>query len=52
MDIPVVPFRPTIADALHRAVEQWGDRDFIVTPDRRMTYAEAEEPRRGGSRSG
>lgn len=33
----------TIPDALHRAVARWGDRDFIVTPDRRMTYRDAEE---------
>jgi acyl-CoA synthetase (AMP-forming)/AMP-acid ligase II len=34
--------RATIPAALHRAVAAWGDRDFIVTPDRRMTYREAE----------
>ena len=32
----------TIPDALQRAVAAWGDRDFIVTPERRMTYGEAE----------
>jgi acyl-CoA synthetase (AMP-forming)/AMP-acid ligase II len=43
MEAPDLGFRPTIPEALHRAVEQWGARDFIVTPDRRMTYGEAEE---------
>src|SRR4051794_35062136 len=38
MDSPAA----TIHAALQRAVTQWGDRDFIVTPDRRMTYREAE----------
>jgi acyl-CoA synthetase (AMP-forming)/AMP-acid ligase II len=42
VEAPSIPFVPTIPAALHRAVEQWGGRDFIVTPDRRMTYAEAE----------
>jgi acyl-CoA synthetase (AMP-forming)/AMP-acid ligase II len=42
VDVPELDFRPTIADALHGAVRRWGDRDFVVTPDRRMTYAEAE----------
>ena len=42
MDIPEVAFRPTIPDALHRAVQDMGDLPFIVTPDRRMTFAEAE----------
>jgi acyl-CoA synthetase (AMP-forming)/AMP-acid ligase II len=35
--------RATIPDALQRAAAAWGDRDFIVTPDRRMTYRQAEE---------
>jgi len=42
VDTPSIPFRPTIADALREAVARGGDRDFIVTPDRRMTYADAE----------
>lgn len=42
MEVPELPFRPTIPDALHRAVELWGERDFVVTPARRMSFAEAE----------
>jgi acyl-CoA synthetase (AMP-forming)/AMP-acid ligase II len=41
--VPDLGYVPTIPVALHRAVESWGDRDFVVTPERRMTYAEAEE---------
>ena len=43
VEVPDLGYLPTIPVALHRAVQEWGDRDFIVTPDRRMTYAEAEE---------
>jgi acyl-CoA synthetase (AMP-forming)/AMP-acid ligase II len=43
VQIPELPFRPTIPEALHRAVAEWGDDPFIVTPARRMTFAEAEE---------
>ena len=32
----------TIPGALRHAVERWGPNDFIVTPARRMTYAEAD----------
>ena len=39
---PTVPFPPTIPDVLRHAVERWGARDFIVTPARRMTYADAD----------
>ncbi|MET0628669.1 MAG: class I adenylate-forming enzyme family protein [Acidimicrobiia bacterium] len=42
MEYPETAFRPTIPDALHHAVEISGSRPFIVTPARRMTYAEAE----------
>jgi acyl-CoA synthetase (AMP-forming)/AMP-acid ligase II len=42
VEIPDLGYEPTIPEVLHRAVREWGDRDFVVTPDRRMTYAEAE----------
>jgi acyl-CoA synthetase (AMP-forming)/AMP-acid ligase II len=42
VDTPTDPFPPTIPEVLRHAVEHWGDRDFIVTPDRRMTYADAD----------
>ena len=40
---PDLPFRPTVGEALHDAVAHWPDHDFVVTPDRHMTYAQAEE---------
>ena len=46
MEIPDLGYTPTIPVVLHRAVERWGDVDFVVTPDRRMTYREAEETSR------
>jgi acyl-CoA synthetase (AMP-forming)/AMP-acid ligase II len=40
---PEVPFRPTVGDALQFAVAHWPDHDFVVTPARHMTYAQADE---------
>jgi acyl-CoA synthetase (AMP-forming)/AMP-acid ligase II len=40
---PVVPFRPTVGEALQFAVAQWPDHDFVVTPVRHMTYAQADD---------
>ena len=34
VEVPDLGYVPTIPVALHRAVQEWGDRDFIVTPDR------------------
>jgi acyl-CoA synthetase (AMP-forming)/AMP-acid ligase II len=42
LEAPQLEYRPTIPAVLRRAVELFGDRRFIVTPDRRMTFAEAE----------
>ncbi|HXY91148.1 MAG TPA: class I adenylate-forming enzyme family protein [Acidimicrobiia bacterium] len=42
VEIPDLGYTPTIPAVLHRAVQKWGDVDFVVTPDRRMTFAEAE----------
>ena len=44
--VPALPFRPTVGDALHNAVAHWPDHDFVVTPERHMTYAQAEEESR------
>ena len=43
---PEIPFRATVGEALHHAVAHWPDHDFIVTPARHMTYAQAEEESR------
>jgi hypothetical protein len=42
MDIPDLGYEPTIPEALHRAVRT-GATAFHRDPDRRTTYAEAEE---------
>jgi acyl-CoA synthetase (AMP-forming)/AMP-acid ligase II len=42
MPLPDLNYEPTIPAAVHRAATLFGDNDFIVMPDRRMSYAEAE----------
>lgn len=39
---PEVGFRPTVPYLLRHVVEEYGARDFIVGPDDRMTYADAD----------
>ncbi len=39
---PDLAYPATIGAALGTAVDKWGDRDFIVMPDARMTFAQAE----------
>ena len=42
LEVPDLGFKPTVGEALARAVQTWPDTDFIVMPDGRITYAEAE----------
>jgi len=42
MPLPDLDYEPTIPAVVRRAATTFGDNDFIVMPDRRMTYAEAE----------
>ena len=42
MHVPDIGYRATVPAALKRAVEEFGDRDFLVTPTERMTYEQAE----------
>lgn len=37
-----IGFRPTIGDAIRRAATEFGDHEYVVTPEGRLTYAEAE----------
>ena len=39
---PELEHEPTFPSALRRAVAQFGSDDFVVLPDERMTYAEAD----------
>jgi len=41
--LPEVPYRPTLPELLRRAVALYGDSDFVVLPDRRLSFAEADE---------
>ncbi|MBO0730661.1 MAG: acyl--CoA ligase [Acidimicrobiaceae bacterium] len=40
--VPEIPYEPTMPAVVRRAVEEFGDADFIVLPDRRITFREAE----------
>ncbi len=40
--MPELDYEPTFAAAIRRAAELYGDDDFIMLPDERLTYAEAE----------
>jgi acyl-CoA synthetase (AMP-forming)/AMP-acid ligase II len=42
MDPVDIGFRPTIGDAVRRAAAEFGDTDYVVTLEDRLTYAEAE----------
>jgi acyl-CoA synthetase (AMP-forming)/AMP-acid ligase II len=42
MERPDVGYLPTIPASIRRAAQEFGDHDFIVMPDRRMTYAQAD----------
>ena len=42
MQYPELDWRPTLPGLLRRAAAQFGDHDFIVMPDRRMTFGQAE----------
>src|SRR5262245_48862109 len=40
--IPEVGFRPTMSELIRRAANEFGDDDFVVTRDRRISFREAE----------
>jgi acyl-CoA synthetase (AMP-forming)/AMP-acid ligase II len=42
MPLPDLDYEPTIPAVVRRAATTFGGNDFIVMPDRRMSYAEAE----------
>ena len=42
MDVPALDHPATIPALLHHAATRFGDRDFVVMADRRLTYAQAE----------
>jgi acyl-CoA synthetase (AMP-forming)/AMP-acid ligase II len=44
--VPDVGYQPTVGASIERAARLFGSRDFIVMPDQRMTFAEAERASR------
>ena len=40
--LPDIPFRPTLGELLHRAAQRYGADDYVVLPDRRISFAETE----------
>ena len=46
MRVPELDYRATMPAAIHRASERFGDHEFVVMPDRRMTFRQADEASR------
>jgi acyl-CoA synthetase (AMP-forming)/AMP-acid ligase II len=46
MDVPDVGFTPTIPELIRHVAERWGEREFLVTPEAHLSYAEAERTSR------
>jgi len=44
--LPELDYEPTMPAVIRRAATSFGDNDFIVMPDRRMSYGEAERASR------
>lgn len=42
MELPQLDYLPTVPVALRRGAELHGDRDFVVMPDRRLSFRQAE----------
>lgn len=40
--LPDIPFRPTLPELLRRAGERFGEDDFVVLADERLSFAEAQ----------
>lgn len=40
--VPAIAYRPTIASVVRRAGELFGDDDYIVMPDRRISFGDVE----------
>jgi len=41
--LPIIPFRPTLPELLHRAAEQFGSDDYVVEWHRRISFREADD---------
>jgi len=46
LDVPDLGYTPTLGGCIRRAAERFGDKDFVVMPHARLSYAEAERASR------
>jgi acyl-CoA synthetase (AMP-forming)/AMP-acid ligase II len=46
LPVPDIGYKATLGESILRAARLFGDRDFIVLPDRRMTFAAADRASR------
>jgi acyl-CoA synthetase (AMP-forming)/AMP-acid ligase II len=44
--VPDLGFKATVGEALARAAQRYGERDFVVLPDRRLSFAQADQASR------
>lgn len=51
MQLPDLEYEPTIPSALRRAVRDFGDNEYLVMPDLRMTFADVEAASRRFART-
>jgi acyl-CoA synthetase (AMP-forming)/AMP-acid ligase II len=42
MRVPEIPYRPTMPSVIRRAESRFGDDDFVVMPDRRISFRQVE----------
>lgn len=42
LEVPDLGYKATLGECISRAAREWPDNEFIVLPNRRMTYAEAD----------
>jgi hypothetical protein len=42
LEVPELGYKATIGEITRLAAERWPDKDFIVTPTDRLTFAQAE----------
>jgi acyl-CoA synthetase (AMP-forming)/AMP-acid ligase II len=42
LEVPDIGYTPTVGASLRRAAQEFGDGDFVVLPDRVLTFADAE----------
>ena len=51
MEVPELPYEPTLPVVLRRAAAEFGDTPFVITSDETITYAELDERSRALART-